>query len=141
MPLTIALVSTTIRSAPSARPRSRSRASAPTSGSTCPWGLVDPDEPERVGVGEAIEGEVVGLVDVLEPHGRGRADGLLRDVGVEVGDRAPEPQRERRGRSRQGALARVETAHEQHGACVASGSIDEPVVLVHCAPPFSTEVG
>jgi hypothetical protein len=99
------------------------------------------DEPEGIGLGEAIEREVVGLADVLEPHGGRRADGLLRDIGVEVGDRAPEPQRERRGRARQRALAGVETAHEQHGACVAGGSIDEPVVLVHAPPPFSTEVG
>ena len=91
-------------------------------------------EPERVGVGEPFQREVVGLTDVLEAHGGGGSDRLLGDVGVEVGHGATSPEGIGGGGTSQGALARVEAADEHDGACLPGGSIDEPVVLVHNAP-------
>ena len=76
-------------------------------------------------------GEVVGGADVLHADRGRRADRLLGDVGVDIGDRASDPQRERRGGPRDRGLAGVHPAEEQDGVCMTRGTVDELFVLVH----------
>ena len=91
---------------------------------------------------ETIEREVVGRSRMcLSPTVAGGPTVFWADVGIEVGHGAAEAKRERRGGPRQGALAGVQAPDEQHRACLARGSIDEPIVLVHCARSVPTEVG
>jgi hypothetical protein len=90
-----------------------------------------PDEPQGVGLGHPLHREIVRLPDVLHADRRRRPDRLLRHVGVEIRDRPADPQRVRGGRACERALARVKTADEHHGPRVASGSVDELLVLVH----------
>jgi len=97
-------------------------------------------EPDRIGHGHALVREVVGFADVLQPDGPRRTHRLLRDVRVEVGHGPPDTERERRRRAGHRALAGIEPADEQDGPCLACGPVDEPVVLVHRAPPPFAEV-
>ena len=89
------------------------------------------DEPECVGVREGLERQVVGVADVFHADGGRRPDGLLGDVGVDVGDRSPDPKRERGGRAGDGGLAGVHPAEEQDGVRMARRMVDELFVLVH----------
>jgi hypothetical protein len=82
-------------------------------------------------VRERVERQVVGGADVLHADGGRRPDRLLGHVGVDVGDRAPDPQGERGGGARERRLARVEPAEEHDGMRVTRSSVDELLVLVH----------
>ena len=88
-------------------------------------------EPEGVGVRQRSNVRSSAVRMCFRPTVAGGPTVFCGHVGVDVGDGAPEAQRERRGGARQRALARVEAAEEQRPCAHRARLGHEPVVLVH----------